>query len=85
MYESIHISVTLISNIYQLIKSVGADDVVDYKQSEEETVKQIIDKTGGKLFKVYDATAQNVQTAAPLFKGTASGTKIFTSTNDWCV
>jgi hypothetical protein len=66
-----------------LCKSVGADEVVDYKIPESEQISEIVSKTGGKVFKVFDATAQNIATAAPLFKATEDGEKRFTSTNDW--
>jgi hypothetical protein len=66
-----------------LIKAVGADEVVDYKIPEEEQIADIVAKTGGKVFKVLDATAQNISTSVPLFKATTDGEKLFTSTNDW--
>jgi hypothetical protein len=66
-----------------VIKYYGADEVVDYKQPEAAQIDEIVAKTGGKVLKVFDATAQNVQTAPHLFKKTADGEKIFSSTNDW--
>jgi len=66
-----------------LIKAVGADEVVDYKIPEADQIADIVAKTGGKVFKVLDATAQNIPTSDPLFKATVDGEKRFTSTNDW--
>jgi len=66
-----------------VIKHYGADEVVDYKQPEAAQIDEIAAKTGGKVLKVFDATAQNVQTAPHLFKKTMDGDKIFSSTNEW--
>src|ERR1700753_4257306 len=66
-----------------MIKQFGADEVVDYKQSEDAQVDEIVAKTGGKGFKAYDTTSQNLSFGSKLFKKTAPGDKSFTSTNDW--
>ena len=56
---------------------------MDYKIPQEDMIKEIVAKTGGKLSKVLDAAGQNVTTAAPLFKQLSSENKMFTSTDDW--
>jgi len=66
-----------------VIKQFGADEVVDYKQPEATQIDEIVAKTGGKLFKVFDVVGKNLETAPSLFKKTLDGEKIFSSTNDW--
>ena len=46
-------------------------------------IADIVAKTGGKLFRVFDAVAQNIQFSVPMFNAIPEGTKYFTSTNDW--
>jgi hypothetical protein len=46
-------------------------------------ISEIVSKTGGKLFRVYDAVAQNIEFSLPMSKALPAGKKYFTSTNDW--
>jgi len=68
-----------------MLKTLGIDAVVDYKQSEADIIAEIVKKTGGKMYRVFDAVAQNMAFAAPMFKAIEGDEKWFTSTNDWCV
>jgi hypothetical protein len=68
-----------------MIKRYGADEVVSYKQEESALVDEIVQKTGGNLFKAFDATAQALQTISKVYEKTNDGEKRFTSTNDWSV
>jgi len=68
----------------EVVKSIGADEVVSYKQSEADVISEIVKKTGGKLYRAYDVVAQNLKLAEPLFKAVGGKEeKWFTSTNDW--
>ena len=67
----------------QLAKSLGADECVDYRQSEEAIIAEILKKTGGKLYRAFDAVAQNIEFSVPLFKAVEAKDKWFSTTNDW--
>ncbi|KAI9893972.1 MAG: hypothetical protein M1814_004742 [Vezdaea aestivalis] len=66
------------------VKALGADATFDYSQSEENQLKDIIDITGGKFGKVFDAVAKSASCAfLALNKGSKLEKKYFTSTDDW--
>jgi hypothetical protein len=68
-----------------MLSALGVDIIVDYKQSKDDLIADIVKKTGGKLYHIFDAVAQNLDFPAPFFKaieGSASE-KFFSSTNDW--
>jgi len=67
------------------MKSLGADDCVDYKQDQEALIADVAKKTGGKMYRIYDAVAQNIAFSVPMFKAVEGKNKWFTSTNDWYV
>jgi hypothetical protein len=78
----------LISSAYemQLLKEIGADACVSYKQPEEAVISEIVEKTDGKLHRAFDAPASNIKFSASLFKAVGdNGEQWFTSTNDWYV
>ena len=66
-----------------MMKKIGVDEVVDYKQPEEAIIAEIVKKTGGKMFRMFDAVAQNIKFATPMFKEIEGTEKWFTGTNDW--
>jgi hypothetical protein len=75
---------TSLTTVQQLLKSIGADDCVSYKQPQEEVISSIVEKTGGKLYRVFDAVAQHIPLSVPLFAAIKGDEpKYFTSTNDW--
>jgi hypothetical protein len=46
-------------------------------------IADIASKTGGKMFRIFDAVAKHIQFAVPMFKAIPDGKKYFTGTNDW--
>jgi len=68
-----------------MMKKIGVDEVVDYKQEEDAIIAEIVKKTDGKLHKIFDAVAQKYDFPGKLFAAIEGGNKLFTSTNDWYV
>jgi hypothetical protein len=62
---------------------LGVDEAVDYKQSDEDVVKEIVKKTDGKMYRIFDATSQYNQKSVEFFKPIEGKDKWFSSTNDW--
>lgn len=69
---------------FDAVKSIGANAVFDYHLPLEKQIEEIEKATsGGQVVNVFDATsADDPQLAKALFKK-ASGTKLFSTTNDW--
>jgi hypothetical protein len=56
---------------------------VDYKQEQDAIISEIIQKTGGVMYRAFDAVGKNLQIAAPLFQAINGSDQRFTTTNDW--
>jgi hypothetical protein len=65
------------------MKSLGVDDIVDYKQSDEGVIKEVVKKTGGKMYRIFDATSQHNMKSVAMFKPIEGKDKWFAGTNDW--
>jgi hypothetical protein len=66
------------------MKHVGADDCVSYKQDEDKIISHIVEKTQGKLTRVFDAVGKHVSFAVPLSKALKGDEpKYYSSTDDW--
>jgi hypothetical protein len=65
------------------VKSLGADDCVDYHQSDEDVIAEIVKKTDGKIYRIFDAMAQHIDFAVAMFKPIEGTNKWFSTTNDW--
>ena len=65
------------------MKSLGADEIVNYKQPEEDIVAEIVKKTGGKMYRIFDAVAQHVKFSTVMFDAIKAKDKWFSTTNDW--
>ncbi|KAI9884449.1 MAG: hypothetical protein M1823_003774 [Watsoniomyces obsoletus] len=64
-----------------LVKSLGADDFIDYKKSEDDQVKDAASITGGNFSMVYDTVARNARLAGRLLNEVSkSGSKQFATT-----
>lgn len=68
-----------------MMKKTGVDEVVDYKQPQDAIISEIVAKTGGKMYLIYDAVATNIPFSVPMFKAIKGDKtkKIFTGTDDW--
>ncbi len=66
-----------------LVESYGAEICVDYKKPEDEQIAELISKTEGKLYRVFDATSNGINFAKKLLAKIDGGPKYFTSTDDW--
>jgi NADPH:quinone reductase-like Zn-dependent oxidoreductase len=67
----------------KVLKSVGADECVNYKQDESVITSEIVQKTGGKMYRIFDAVGKHIQFSVPMFQAIKGTDKWFTTTNDW--
>ena len=67
-----------------MVKSLGADAVIDYRKSEAEQLQDLKDITGGNFFGVYDTVAQSEKIARKaLMEVSSMKQKYFATTDDW--
>jgi len=66
-----------------MMSAIGVYEVVNYSQSEDAIISEIVKKTGGKMFHIFDAVSQYLQFSIPMFAAIEGADKWFTSTNDW--
>lgn len=66
-----------------LLESYGANLLIDYKKPEDEQIEELISKTDGKLYRVFDATSGGIDFSKKLLAKIEGGPKYFTSTDDW--
>lgn len=64
------------------MKAAGADDCVDYKQDQVAIISRIVEKTGGIMYRAFDAVGKNSAIAMPLFQAINGPDQRFTTTND---
>jgi len=67
----------------KVVKAVGADECVNYKQEQDVIVSEIVEKTGGVMYRAFDAVGKNLEIATPLFQAINGPGQRFTTTNDW--
>jgi len=68
---------------FGVVKAAGADECVNYKQELDVIVSEIVEKTGGVMYRAFDAVGKNYEIAAPLFEAINGPGQRFTTTNDW--
>ncbi|ORY02267.1 chaperonin 10-like protein [Clohesyomyces aquaticus] len=71
---------------FDLLRSLGADAMIDYKNTESEIIADIKKLTAGKLNYIMDAVSVNNALAAAIFAAltpTTTGDRLYTTTNDW--
>jgi len=68
---------------FGVAKAAGADECVDYKQEQDAVISEIIEKTGGVMYRAFDAVGKSSQIAAPMFQAINGPGQRFTTTNDW--
>ena len=67
-----------------LVKSLGADAVVDYSKSEEDQLQELKDITSGNFSGVWDSVARSEQLARKALKNVSiRQRKVFATTDDW--
>lgn len=72
------------ANLSQSVKSLGADETIDYKKSEDEQLKDVSSITGGKFSKIYDTVAKSSELALKMLKELSQlGEKQYATTDDW--
>lgn len=66
------------------MKNLGADEIVDYRQTEEDQLQAIKGTTGGNFCRVFDSVAKSAPFALrTLNEASAAKEKYFSTTNDW--
>lgn len=67
-----------------LVKSLGADAVIDYGKSEEDQLQELKDITSGKFSGVWDSVARSEPLARKALKNVSvRQQKFFATTDDW--
>jgi hypothetical protein len=70
----------------QLVQRLGADAVIDYRQSEDEQLQDLKAITGGNFFGVFDTVAKFTDwSLKALREASTAEKKHFATTNDWYV
>ncbi|KAL5313402.1 hypothetical protein ACEPPN_019135 [Leptodophora sp. 'Broadleaf-Isolate-01'] len=70
----------------ELVKSLGADGIINHKLPLEDQLREVKTITGGRFSRVFDSSAMATETAiATLAKisNAQDGSKYFATTNDW--
>jgi hypothetical protein len=67
----------------QVLRSIGADATIDYKNSEDAQIAELLSVTEGKPSRIFDAVASNEGFAKVVFKQVSASPKYFATTNDW--
>jgi NADPH:quinone reductase-like Zn-dependent oxidoreductase len=62
-----NVATTCSSSSAPLLTSLGAAATIDYKKSQEEQLNELLSKTDGKLYRIFDATAQSHELARAIF------------------
>ena len=65
------------------MKAAGADECVNYRQEQDVIISEIVEKTGGVMYRAFDAVGKNSEIAPPLFQAINGPGQRFTTTNDW--
>ena len=66
------------------MKDLGADEVVDYRQSEDEQLEEIKKITGGNFRRIFDSVAKSGSFAPKLLEDVSPAKdKYFTTVNGW--
>lgn len=68
-----------------LLHDLGSSFTIDYKKPQEEQLNELMSKSGGKVYRIFDAAAQSHEFAQAIFAKVAEDGKkmYFTTTNDW--
>jgi threonine dehydrogenase-like Zn-dependent dehydrogenase len=67
---------------HKVAKAAGADECVDYKQEQDAVISEIIEKTGGVMYRAFDAVGKSWQIATPMFQAINGPGQRFTTTNE---
>lgn len=68
----------------QLVKSMGADATINYRNDQATQLSEVSSITGGNFFGVFDTTASSAASALEfLEKASKSDNKIFSTVDDW--
>lgn len=68
----------------EMVRALGADEVIDYRKSEDEQLSDLKAATGGNFFGVYDTVARSDKWASrALVEVSAAERKLFATTDDW--
>ncbi|KAL9626548.1 MAG: hypothetical protein Q9164_007853, partial [Protoblastenia rupestris] len=67
-----------------LVKNLGADEIVDYRQSADDQLEAIKNITGGNFSKIFDSVAKSHDFALRVLEEASTAKqKYFSTTNDW--
>ena len=66
------------------MKELGADEIIDYRQSEDDQLQAIKQVTGGNFSKIFDSVAKSGTFALKVLdEASGAEKKYFSTTNDW--
>ena len=72
--------------IDQLVQSLGADAVIDYRKSEDDQLRDLKALTGGSFHGVFDSVAKSIGWSLKALRDlSTANNKHFATTDDWYV